>query len=810
MADQSGAARTPPGGIDAVLLAPPPALSAEDARSAALTAFGVEAAGARSLGSERDQAFLLTGSSGDGVAVLKVSNPAEDPAMLDAEALAARHAAACDPGLRIALPRRAVAGSGHGAARGAGAAAAGAGEGDMAAYRARWAANGTGHWVRAYDVLPGRARLDPAALADPALIAWGETTARLGRALRGFAHPRAIRRLPWDVQHAPAVRPMLAAIGDRSARAAVTAVLDRFDQAVAPRWPLLRAQVIHGDLTADNVLADQAGAITGIVDFGDMTHSALVADLAAVLDSLCAGRDGTEMFRVARLVLDGYQRVTPLEPLELELLGELWAARAAVGVAFGSWRASAGLEEPAFAGRFRQAALAMIDHLLTAGWDQAARLLGGAPGRAAPGGAGLAARRAAAFGPAMEPLSYDEPVEVASARGVWITDASGRAYLDMYNNVPCVGHAHPRVTEAVARQWRVLNTNLRYLHAGAVELAERLVATCPPGLDTVLFVNSGSEANDLAWRLARCHTGHEGAVCTRSAYHGITEATAAFSPEALPGAPPPHVATWEPPDAYRGLRLGAEGFAAALAALAARGIAPAAAILDGVLLSDGVLVLDPAYVRELARLTRAAGGLWIADEVQGGHGRTGEAMWSFQRFGIEPDIVTLGKPMGNGQPVGAVITRREIAERFARQTVFFSTFGGNQVSVAAAHAVLDVLADERVLPRVRDAGRALRDAVREATAGHDRVGDVRGVGLANGIELVTDRASKSPDPAGAAAAREGLRRRGVLVGTTGPTGNVLKVRPPLAFTSDLVPAFTRALAGALADLPPAAPGRERP
>ncbi|MHB1596685.1 MAG: aspartate aminotransferase family protein, partial [Streptosporangiaceae bacterium] len=431
-----------------------------------------------------------------------------------------------------------------------------------------------------------------------------------------------------------------------------------------------------------------------------------------------------------------------------------------------------------------------------------------APGEADAGReaqAALAARRDAAFGPAMEPLSYSEPIEMASASGVWMTDTAGRRYLDMYNNVPCVGHAHPRVAAAVAGQWRVLNTNLRYLHPSAIELAERLIATCPPGLDTVLFVNSGSEANDIAWRIARHHTGNAGFLCTGYAYHGITDAIAAVSPEALPGArTPEHVATWAPPDTYRGLNLATGGFAAALAALAGRGLAPAAAILDGVLQSEGVHDLDAGYVSDLVRMTREAGGLWIADEVQGGHGRTGAAMWSFQRFGIVPDFVTLGKPMGNGQPVGAVITRRDLLERFAADTVFFSTFGGNQVSMIASHAVLDVLEDEQVLPRVTEAGQVLRAAVRAATAGHDRVGDVRGVGLANAIELVTDRASKRPDPAAAAAVRDGLRRRGVLIGTTSRAGNVLKIRPPLAFTADLVPVFVRALSEALADLPEAA------
>ncbi len=792
-------------GIDAVLQAQPPAFSPEQASEIGRAAFGVESSGARSLGSERDQAFLLTGASGADAAVLKVSNPAEDPAMLDMEALAALHAARCDPALTIALPRRRAASPDHDAASarrtGADTAQQDAG---LAERRVRWMHRGTGYWARAYDVLPGTARLDPLTLTDAAMTAWGETTARLGLALRGFIHPRAIRRLPWDVQHAASVRPMTASIADRQARAAVTTVLDRFEAAVAPRLGLLRTQVVHSDLTADNVLADEDGLITGIVDFGDMTYTALAADIAAVLDSLGGGRDQAGMFRVARLVIDGYQRLLPLEPIELELLGELWAARAAVTVAIGSWRAASGLEDPAFAGRFNDSALAMIDNLLSAGWARTARLLGSGdarpPGLPASARQPLAARRDAVFGPAMEPLSYAEPIEMASASGVWMTGTDGRRYLDMYNNVVCVGHAHPRVTAAVGRQWRVLNTNLRYLHHSAVELAERLAATCPPGLDTVLFLNSGSEANDLAWRLACWHTGNSGGLCTEFAYHGITAAMADFSPEVLPDArTPAHVQTWTPPDSYRSLHQDIAGFAAALDRLAGHGLAPAAAILDGVLQSDGIYDLEASYVRELVRLTHEAGGLWIADEVQGGHGRTGEAMWSFQRFGIVPDVVTLGKPMGNGQPVGALITRRELVERFARDTVFFSTFAGNQVSMAAAHAVLDVLDDERVLPRTMAAGTALRATVRAATSQFGCVGDVRGVGLANAIEIVTDPASKRADPAAAAAIKEALRRRGVLVGTTGRAGNVLKVRPPLAFTEDLVPDFTAALTASLED-----------
>jgi 4-aminobutyrate aminotransferase-like enzyme/tRNA A-37 threonylcarbamoyl transferase component Bud32 len=740
--------------VDRVLSVVGPGFSSADAVQLAAECFGVAADSALDVGSERDQAFML-GANGSSRWVLKVSNAAEDPATLQMEAEAARHAALVEPALSIAQPITSR-------------------DGGALARTER----GAGHWLRLYDVIPGRARVAATDLDDAALRAWGATSARLTRAMRSFFHPSARRTMLWDVQHAHEVRPLCEAIADSAARQLVERALDQFAHVVQPRWLHLRSQVVHGDLTTDNALVDDSGRITGIVDFGDMCFSALASDLVAVLDSLGSGRSGDELRRAGTLVIDGYQTEIPLEPLELEVLPAMWAARAAVGVAISWWRSAEGLEDAAFAQRYNESALAQIDTLL----GGSVRFDGAARGDGAPRSVSdLAERRAATFGPAIESLTYDEPLIVDRAEGCWIFDHAGRRLLDLYNNVPCVGHAHPRVAEAIARQSRRLNTNLRYLHEGAVSLAERLCATFPAELDTVLLVNSGSEANDLAWRLARQYTGNHGALCTAHAYHGITEATAALSPEMLPGhRPPDHVGPWLAPDTYRGIHLDTSEFRGALDALAGRGLRPALTILDGVLQSDGVHDLDPGYVGEIVELTRRAGGVFVADEVQGGFGRTGTHLWSFERFGITPDIVTLGKPMGNGHPVAAVITRRQIAAAFAAQGPIFSTFGGNQVSVAAAHAVLDVIRDERLLDRVVRAGVALRSALGEVCAAYECVGEVRGIGLACAVEIVTDRRSRNPDARRADALKNALRRHGVLVGTTGIDGNVLKVRPPLA------------------------------
>ena len=756
--------------MDRVLAAARPAFEVDDAVGIAKRTFDVEAAGARDLGSERDQAFLLLDGDERSIAVMKVSNAAEDPGTLDMEALAVLHATRVDPTLPLAIPWLVP--------------GAPASSDDPADRRVALPADDGTHHVRMYALLSGRQRVDALDVPDDALANWGETAARLGRALRGFFHPAAQRTMLWDVQHAARSRELLGAIRDPDHRELVRVVLDRFESSVVPVWPSLRAQVVHTDLTTDNALTDEAGNVTGIVDFGDMSYSALLTDLASLLDSLMNGRVDDELFRCARLVIDGYERITPLEPLELELLPELLAARAAVTIAISSWRSERGLEDATFAERYNAPVAATIRTLLDVGWDEAARRFGATIDR--PSG-GLAARRAAVVGPAMEALTYDEPLHIVSAGGVWMTAADGRRYLDAYNNVPCVGHGHPRIAEAIARQGRRLNTNMRYLHETAIELGERLLATMPPeaGLDTVLFVNSGSEANDVAWRLATAFTGNRGALCTEFAYHGVTEATAALSPESwFGGQRPEHVETWAP--------LETASFGAAIDRLVAAGLAPAAAILDGLLTSDGYVEPGREAAGEWVDATRAAGGLWIADEVQGGHGRTGRHMWSFEHLEITPDLVTLGKPMGNGHPIGAVITRREITQRFAEQTVFFSTFGGNPVSASAALAVLDVLADERVLERVIRVSGPFTEAIRAVARRHPAVVDVRGVGLAIGIEITDGTTAK--------AIKEGLRQRAVLVGTSGRDGNVLKVRPPLAFTEAEIPVFIEALDAALTSL----------
>ncbi len=741
--------------VDRVLTAPPPTFTEEEAADLARELFGVSGV-ASSAASERDQTFLI---DGDRPSVLKISNAAESPAQLDMEALAAQRVVQIDPALPVALPWLAPGSDVHRAP----------------IYRG----NDT-HFARMYDRLPGRASVDGASLSDEAIRDWGTMAARVGRTLRGFWHPSARRVMLWDAQHALRLRPMIGAVNDPGLRALVAAALDRYEEVVAPVWPTLRAQFIHTDLCASNVLVDDAGQVTGIIDFGDASWSALVVDLVAVLRTVVEGREGDEFFRAARLAIDGYEKVTPLEPGERAILGELLAARMCAAIVVPASR-DAMYDNPATLQPGVRASGAIALRLLeSVGWDEVARQLGGRePGRGWTVPA-LAERRKRLIGPAMTNTFYREPLHLVGGEGVWLIDADGRRYLDAYNNVPTVGHGHPRVVEAVVRQARRLNTNMRYLHETAYDVAERLIASTGGELDVVMFVNSGSEANDIAWRIARAATGNSGGITTDWAYHGITTAINALTPEEWGSGPKPeHVRTWRPPDALRGFDGSVDSFDQAIRSLADAGHKPAVAILDGVLTSDGIIDLDRVVAAELVRRTHDAGALWIADEVQSGYGRTGAAMWGYQRLGITPDIVTLGKPMGNGHPVAAVLTRRDLAARFSDRD-FFSTFGGNPVAMAAAQAVLGVIEDERIIDNAADVGDYLAGRLRQIGARTPLIGEIRNVGLAIGVEIVRPGTTE-PDPTTARDILEGMRNAGVLIGTTGRHSNTLKIRPPLVF-----------------------------
>lgn len=387
-------------------------------------------------------------------------------------------------------------------------------------------------------------------------------------------------------------------------------------------------------------------------------------------------------------------------------------------------------------------------------------------------------------------LFYDRPLHFVRGEGVWLYDADGRKYLDMYNNVPHVGHCHPQVVEAICRQAKTLNTHTRYLHENVVNLAERLTGKLPDELDTAMFCCTGSEANELALRIARTSTGGTGIIVTDYAYHGNTQAIYEISTDSIPADEvPDHVVTVPEPDTYRGSHRGAdagERYAAcvhdAIELLQSRGIKPAAFVIDTIISSSGVVSPPAGYLSKVAGIIRAAGGLFIADEVQPGFGRTGENFWGYEADDFVPDIVTMGKPMGNGHPLSAIVTRRELVDDFGKRADYFNTFGGNPVSCAAGLAVLDVIENENLQQNALDVGRHIVDGLWNLAETHECIGDVRGTGLFLALELVTDQDERTPATELVAKVVNDLRDRGVLSGSIGPDANILKLRCPLVLS----------------------------
>lgn len=406
---------------------------------------------------------------------------------------------------------------------------------------------------------------------------------------------------------------------------------------------------------------------------------------------------------------------------------------------------------------------------------------------------------------------YEDPVHMVRGQGVHVWDADGRQYLDCYNNVPHVGHCHPRVVEAICQQARTLNTHTRYLHEGILDYVEALTATFDAPFDTALMCCTGSEANDVALRMAQALTGKTGVIATDHTYHGNTTAV-----HQLSRSNPPPGGYWDnigfvpAPDSYR--PLGGEGglahaqaFAAAVQAqidvLEAKGCGFSALILCPFFANEGFADLPRGWLDPAVAVVRRAGGVIIADEVQPGFGRLGSHFWGHQRLGFTPDIVTLGKPMANGHPVAAVVAPHDTMCNFRERFRYFNTFGGNPVSCAAAMATLQVVQEEGLQANAAEVGAYAKQGLRELAGRHAAIGDVRGAGLFFGAEMVLDRGTKAPATAYVKTLANGMRRRGVLLNFLGVHYNVLKMRPPMPFSRENVDQVIETLDAVLTETP---------
>ena len=754
----------------------PPVFGVPEAERIARDVYGLTGS-VDTLPGERDCNFhLRTADARD--FVLKIVDGAAAPAATDCQVQVLRHLAEQDPALRV--PKL------FATQRGA----------DLGSVEQ----DGRLHATCLMTYLPGRLFCDSTP-DRPLFRSMGSTLARLDRALRGFFHPALSQRIAWDVRRLPELIEFAGCIESESARRAVETVAGSL-RGCLPALRGLRSQAIHGDCHAGNLLADPAlGEVSGILDFGDMIHAPLILEPAVAMSELLT--DGLTDLDGLPTVVEGYALAQTLEAREVDVLFDLVTARHAVTLVLHGWRSRHDPRGARVLDRAAQGAARSLDALLQCGresltrrWHEAAGTAGERAGPVALG------RRQRLLGAGAE-LFYDTPLHIVRGEGVWLYDPQGRAYLDVYNNVPHVGHAHPGVVRAIQRQTGLLATHTRYLHGNVLEYAEALTARCAPHLNACIFVNSGSEANDVAWRLAQFATGHRGAIVMAHAYHGITDAVAALTPGS--GQPTdPRVVTLAPPPATLGaedamppgaLEAAVADVDAALRGLAGRNLAPAAFFIDTALTSTGIYDPPPAWLAAVSARVRAAGGLIVADEVQYGLGRSGSHFWGFERRGVSPDIVTLGKPVGNGYPMGVVIADRALIEGFQSAHGFFSTFGGNPVAAAAGMAVLKAIDCERLMANALTTGDNLRRRLADLAGRHACLGRVRGAGLLLGLEV------RGAEGAGARAhAKEIVNalasRARILIGSEGPAADILKLRPPLVFREEHADLLVNAIGAA--------------
>lgn len=763
----------------------PPDVPLDVLSTCAAQQFGLTGKWSR-LAGERDLNYRIEDESGSRW-VFRLCNANEDIAIFDCQVKALEHIARMDASLPVPKVRRTISNALMGTVD----------------------HNGQTYPVILLSFLAG-APIGTTRLPAETLYEVGRLIARLGKALRGFSHGApASRHLAWDHRRLPDLLGHIDLL-PAAEHGRVRRILEGFCKDTLPQLDTLRNQIIHSDAHPDNMLNDN-GNVSGIIDFGDMVFGTLVQDIAnTIADFMFPGADNVQIiYEIVR----GYNSITQLEEEELDLLLPVIEARLLMTPLVFALRQKGGAPEASYADVAGRAFPLLND--VEAKRDEIVKTIrraGNFPPKSSQATADVSdmlKRRKAVMGNNLY-MFYDTPIHLAKGEGVWLTAVDGKRYLDCYNNVPHVGHCHPYVTEAIHRQSRILNTNTRYLSEHALEYAERLTATLDPSLTAVAFVNSGSEANDIAWRMAKVWTGRSGGLALEFAYHGITDAVDPFSPSNdLAAWNFPHMRTIPAPDDYRGpYKRGENDIARRYADLADAPIAQlqqseygvAAAMVDSAFMTNGMLEAPAGYLAQVVDKIRAAGGLFIADEVQSGFGRMGTAMWGHQHHGVVPDFVTLGKPAGNGHPIGVVITRPEILDHFTRAATFFSTFGGNNVSCAAGLAVLDVIRDEALVENARTTGAYFKARLRELKDKHPLIGDVRGTGLALGVELVHDHHTLEPAKAETKRLANMMRDRGVLIGTEGILGNILKLRPPAVFKPQHVDIVIDALDSALREL----------
>jgi len=609
---------------------------------------------------------------------------------------------------------------------------------------------------------------------------------------------------PWDLQHLPLHKANLRnTIREPHLAAVIAYFIQQFEAEVEPSRYELRKGFIHNDANEWNILV-RNGEITGLIDFGDSCYSWLVNDLAVGLTYALMNRP--DPLETAQIVISAYCKESHLLPLEADLLYYLIAGRLCMSLS-NSARAREHRPESAYISISEEPARRLLMawlQLNPRAASQAFRQAAGLPAAAIPDAAQYQQRRQQLFSPALS-LSYQRPIVMERSAFQYMHSPDGTTFLDAYNNIMLVGHSHPHVVEQGCAAMRRLNTNTRYHYEALPAYAEKLLERFPPELSRVFFVNSGSAATDLALRLARWYSGHRKVVALEYGYHGNTEAGLAVShykhregadyPDTLVCPMPKVFGSGHCDDGQAG-----KHFSDLLLTSLEHSDAPLAAfIAEPIVGCGGQVPLPQGYLKPVYQAIRSRGGVCISDEVQVGFGRLGQHFWGFEMQEVTPDIVVLGKPMGNGHPMGAVVCTAPIAEAFGKGPEFFSSFGGNPVSCAIGLAVLEVLEREDLPRHAAGVGQYLTEGLRALQGRFPHLSDVRGSGLFLGVEL--SDAQGRPATAWAQALKNGLREQQVLIGTDGPHDNVLKIKPPLPFNRDNCNELLTKIEGILKEMP---------
>lgn len=658
---------------------------------------------------------------------------------------------------------------------------------------------GDPHFGRLLQFVSGDPWGEKAPASDDLLTSLGQLIAHIAKALASIDLPAARTTHSWDLAAAGSHWGDIKLIGDPERWRLLSMQFERWTMIVQDLEKVPHG-LIHGDLNDDNLLVAE-GKLNGVLDFGDTLYNPLICDLAIALAYILL--DEPDPWRSGAQVVAGYHAIRRLSAAEIELLYPLICARLGVSLVIATKRR---LLDPQRTAWFvtEERAWAFLERFGDFDPTEIADKLAAAidvspfPDRGDPVDRLLDRRLAVTS--ATQSISYRKPIKFVRGRGAYLIDEHGRPFLDLYNNVCHVGHCHPHVVRAGQKQMTQLNTNTRYLTDSHIAYSERLIDRMPDELDTVFLVNSGSEANELALRLACTHTGHEDVLVVENAYHGHTRQLINVSPYKFmghggKGRPESWVHVVPVPDGFRGLYKGQTkeigviyGNIVGTSIKAAK--RPFSAFMAETLLScGGQIIPPPGYFETVFRYVRASGGVCILDEVQVGFGRIGSHFWAFEVYDVIPDIVVLGKPIGNGHPMAAVVCTKKIARSFeAAGMEYFATFGGNPVSCAIGNAVLDVIENEDLQEHARITGSYFLDSLRKIAPKYECIGDVRGLGLFLGIDFV-ESDGITPATALAGDVVDALREKRILTGTDGPFNNVIKIKPPLVVSKSDVDRF---------------------